>query len=413
MCGPREGFHFNFPLGPGTNYDVWEQQSERLPPLLFWPLSDREPTPDLRHPQFDSSTVPLVLVAEWAENYGHTLGNSAAWLQAHLHATPSNWASRAALVVHTPLGLALPRHWQPLVGPLVPNSPVQTFADFSARLPTEPWGSDGCSRCFADMLVCSADPEVQSTNVWQASQALVALNSPLPPSPVEAAFAGCDGDNSCLRVLFLTRSPKPFMRQVLNINELLKECNSWTYTDPKTRQAFGATCSSYQPGTDLKTNMAAMRSADAIIGLHGASMVNAFFAKPGAAMMEVFVTGWTWQIHRLWLQQDAQAQLQWWALTDPATFSPNELEESLLPHPRLYKGGQGDAKRERDRNVRVPWTGVARLLQEHASVQAAGGMSAYRARREAGQEPVHYVALPGGKLEPGGTSTMFGGPFPP
>lgn len=100
-------------------------------------------------------------------NAGHTLGNSAAWLHAHLHATPSTWAARAALVVQTPLGLALPRHWQPLVGPLVPHRPVQTLADFSARLPAEPGGSGARSRCFADMLVCSGDTELESTNVWQ------------------------------------------------------------------------------------------------------------------------------------------------------------------------------------------------------------------------------------------------------
>lgn len=31
--------------------------------------------------------------------------------------------------------------------------------------------------------------------------------------------------------------------------------------------------------------------------------------------MEVFLAGWTWQVHRIWLEQDAEAQLQWWALT--------------------------------------------------------------------------------------------------
>ncbi|KAL4444893.1 hypothetical protein ABPG77_003943 [Micractinium sp. CCAP 211/92] len=405
------GYHFNFPLGPGSNYDIWARQQEQLPPLLFRPLSDREPTPDLQRPVFDTSTVPLVLVAEWAENYGHTLGNSAAWLHAHLHVAHANWAPRAALVVQTPLGLALPSHWQPLVGPLVPHRPVQTLADFSARRLDTPRGSG--SRCFADMLVCSGDHELQSTNVWQASQALVALNSPLPKSPVESALAGCDG--TCLRVLFLTRSPKPFMRQVLNLEELVAQCNAWRHTDASSGQTFTADCSIFQPGADLKTNMAAVRSADAIVGLHGAGMANAFFAKAGAAMMEVFMAGWTWQVHRIWLQQDPGAQLQWWALTvnDTAAYSPGELEETLLPHPSLYKGGQGTEKRERDRNVHVPWPGVARLLQEYAGVQAAGGMPAYQARREAQQEPVHYVAQAGGGLEPGGTSTMFGGTFTP
>lgn len=42
----------------------------------------------------------------------------------------------------------------------------------------------------------------------------MALNSPLPPSPAEDALAGCAGNATCLCVLFLTRSPRPFMRQV-------------------------------------------------------------------------------------------------------------------------------------------------------------------------------------------------------
>ena len=70
------GFHFNFPLGLGTNYDIWQQQQERLPPLLFRPRSDREPTPDLQRAVFEPSTVPLVLVAEWAENYGAQAGSN-------------------------------------------------------------------------------------------------------------------------------------------------------------------------------------------------------------------------------------------------------------------------------------------------------------------------------------------------
>lgn len=31
--------------------------------------------------------------------------------------------------------------------------------------------------------------------------------------------------------------------------------------------------------------------------------------------MEVFSTGWTWQVHREWLDQEERPRLQWWALT--------------------------------------------------------------------------------------------------
>ncbi len=33
------------------------------------------------------------------------------------------------------------------------------------------------------------------------------------------------------------------------------------------------------------------------------------------AVFEVFSTGWTWQVHREWLDQEQRPQLQWWALT--------------------------------------------------------------------------------------------------
>ena len=41
------------------------------------------------------------------------------------------------------------------------------------------------------------------------------LNEPLPPSPVTyPKCSGSGGNSTCLRVLFLTRSPKPAVRQV-------------------------------------------------------------------------------------------------------------------------------------------------------------------------------------------------------
>lgn len=32
-------------------------------------------------------------------------------------------------------------------------------------------------------------------------------------------------------------------------------------------------------------------------------------------VMEIFSAGWTWQVHRMWMDQDPSAQLQWWGLT--------------------------------------------------------------------------------------------------
>ncbi len=48
--------------------------------------------------------------------------------------------------------------------------------------------------------------------------------------------------------------------------------------------------------------------------------------------------------------------------------------------------------------------------QDYASVQAAGGMPAYRQRRASKQAPVHYKVVAGGKLVWAGTG-IHGGAF--
>jgi len=46
-------------------------------------------------------------------------------------------------------------------------------------------------------------------------------------------------------------------------------------------------------------------------------------------------------------------------------------------------------------NMRVPWTGVARLLDELAEIRAAGGQAAYEKRREEGNAVVLAIDATG------------------
>ena len=134
---------------------VQEEKAGTLPPLMFRVAGGLEPTPDLRHPQFERGLVPLLFSPEWAINFsgcccclstcgtcgvhlphaydgvcaGHTFGNSATWLFAHLFNRNLTWSDRVALVVRTEYGLALPKFWQSLVGPLAQACPVQTLAE--------------------------------------------------------------------------------------------------------------------------------------------------------------------------------------------------------------------------------------------------------------------------------------------
>ena len=151
-----------------------------MPPLVIRAAAAREPAPDLRQPAFDAAITPLLLFAEWLENFSHSFGNSVSWVHARLQPHP-DLASRVALVLATPFGLPLPPHWQALAGPLVPARPIQSYADFSARCAGSSRGAGAAganhSRCYEELLVCRGSRQQDAVNISQAS--CRALRTPL------------------------------------------------------------------------------------------------------------------------------------------------------------------------------------------------------------------------------------------
>ena len=78
---------------------------------------------------------------------------------------------------------------------------------------------------------------------------------------------------------------------------------------------------------------------------------------------------------------------------DPKAFTPGALELLKRKQPGLYRGTAGPYKRQRDRNVKVPWAAVDAILKEVAG--ARGNMTAYR--EEVVREHRHqYLARPEG-----------------
>jgi hypothetical protein len=120
----------------------------------------------------------------------------------------------------------------------------------------------------------------------QAAQYIVRhYDSSIPASPVvyRSSSGNTTKSSRALRVLFITRSPKVAVRHMLNLDDLLEQCQGWKHTDPATGTRFSAECGVWQTGSDLKANIAAIRSADIMIGRHGAAMANGFFMKDGGA----------------------------------------------------------------------------------------------------------------------------------
>ena len=61
-------------------------------------------------------------------------------------------------------------------------------------------------------------------------------------------------DQCWLQVYTLSQSLPSL--QVMNIDSLLAQCNSWSWTDPPSNASFAAACTSYHPSAGLKAAMA-------------------------------------------------------------------------------------------------------------------------------------------------------------
>jgi hypothetical protein len=79
-------------------------------------------------------------------------------------------------------------------------------------------------------------------------------------------------------------------------------------------------------------------------------------------------------------------------LQDPAAFTPGSLELQMDAHPGLYQGPKGIFKRQRDRNMRIPWAGLERILEE---IAAAWGSEASYREAELGQRQAFEATAEG------------------
>ncbi|GAB4813596.1 hypothetical protein N2152v2_000642 [Parachlorella kessleri] len=359
---------YKFPWRTQSTSEALATEELHLPPLDVRAASSSEATPDLQHPNFAADTIPLLLYPTWQENYSHTISNNIGWLYTHLVKNNASWADMVRLVLYTPHGLPVPKHWPDLVGGLIPHG-LQSFAEFSAR-------NGNGSRCFQDLIVCTADDMDHSSNVWQAAQHIAQHYRPtLPDPPLRLITDYSQAVRSespqaaatVLQVVFAWRDGAAVV-QITNVEELRLLCSWWFYRCRTTGRLFRAACGTWE-FTNLTTSLAVAQRADVLVGLHGANMANSWFMRPGSSAIEIFPPAWPWDIHRQWLEQDPQLQLRWWGLVvkDHDAYSPGVLEQEMASRPGLDQGDMAQRKLQRNSNVRVPWAGVERVLEEVAS----------------------------------------------
>ncbi|PRW58044.1 hypothetical protein C2E21_3663 [Chlorella sorokiniana] len=154
-----------------------------LPPLQFRASSTDEALPYLAEPVFSSCTVPVVYYSHYLVNPAHMFRDNAAVMYGALN--ESSWGEHAKLVVMTAMGLSPPRFAAQVMEAVTPHMAVETWAQFSSRLPSQPapcggylpapavpqqpgsprasW-EGGPQRCFKHMFVCTNG--VNSTETW-------------------------------------------------------------------------------------------------------------------------------------------------------------------------------------------------------------------------------------------------------
>jgi hypothetical protein len=259
--------------------------------------------------------VPIVWYPfERLNNFAHVYRDNAAKILGGLQGSPG-WSAAAKLVVMTAEGLAMPRWNLDILQPLS-QLRVETWADFSARLPAAevvngngsssfvPAGhtadsedvpalsvEGGPQRCFRHMFVCT---EGLNTSSWplhglgqhlaqrygqQLSQSWGGGTAPprdgstsrLKLQPLQqqhvAAQQKQEGARTrVLRILFHKRSSTN--RQLLNVEELLRECNAWRHSSKGTGMQLRASCAEVELPS-LHAGIAAAQEADVFIGMHG------------------------------------------------------------------------------------------------------------------------------------------------
>ncbi|KAL4451870.1 hypothetical protein ABPG75_007532 [Micractinium tetrahymenae] len=403
-------------------------RTRRIPPLPMRPATAQEPTAYLQDPQFSSCTVPIFLYASWRGNFFHVFKDLSAVMYAMLRRTP--WRAHAKLVSVTPEGLPLTQPEAallPLLSPLsvqtMADFSSRLAGDYRPELDaSQPPASyeGGERRCFQAAFFCGRNfpldrgLPVEEEAALSPKQQAAALEQRVPLEPysfgqavalfkqqqaqrqqqqqggssaaasfdaisLQAAAAEAAGapqlaavtpaaerarTTGMLRIVFMKRGSEG--RQILNVAELLRRCNTWRYEPPGGGPAVTAECREVSL-PDLEAGVAAAQQADVFIGMHGANLANGWMLRPGASVIELipyqFDTGRGAMVFSTMNAKDATSQVLWWVgiLCDSSASTPGPEE----------RAGTGLSDWwPRDRSSRVPWAALKLAL---ADVVAAGG----------------------------------------
>lgn len=181
----------------------------------------------------------------------------------------------------------------------------------------------------------------------------------------ERAIGGA-GAPPVLRVLFVNRTRTKFSRSLANLPQLMLRC---AQAKPREWPAgWRVQCTSHEFGVPgrLASDIRAARRADVLVGTHGAGLINAFFMRRGAVLIEArpyrFEGPWPDRYFRGLSAIEQEIFYLQISAGSAALSSPRPSDDVSV----------WDA---RDHAVHVPWRTLKDVL--HAAMQINGSRSRY------------------------------------
>lgn len=326
-------------------------------------------------------------------NYWHSFADTTSWISDLM--ARITWAGHSKLIVATPEQFALPNHLYTLLEPLS-NMTVESLGEFSSRIPPgnpvvaggqggvkwlgqftpdKPSTWEGIpQRCFEQLMVCGRKGGKKGGgHLWNTGQTLARYYKPLAPK-INLNFSEThdqqhNNNNSTrrsLKIVFHRRSLAA-TRQLVNLQELLDQCTSWSYTEPASNIVYTLECSEWE-FTDILSSVAVSQEADVFVSLHGASEVNAYMMKPGSSIIEVIPFAFSkyagpygqFGLGSRTVSQPG-AELHWWLLQvcDSTAYKPGNYEiEKVQPEHMWF----------RDRHAILEWSALEAVLKQIASI---------------------------------------------
>eukprot|EP00884_Botryococcus_braunii_P011142 jgi/Botrbrau1/20028/Bobra.200_1s0033.2 len=270
---------------------IYRGQTTIAPPIF------RPPVAGDPKPIFSNCTLPIILFKSDESNYFHFM----------LSVMPQiyNWHAHGAVnrdvtyVLATAWGTEAPKFANPLLRPFS-RYEVVSLADFSSRLPASfPSNSTGEGRhvrCFQKVVVCHVLDHLQSyprSLDWAAPNYVYRWyheKGLLPQNPADfTPLTEGREPRTPIRVLIETRNGT--VRRLDNRESLIRECNA----DPGPWE-----CRAFIMGSNFARDIAAIRTADVFVFVHGAAGANMVYMRNDTAVIEIDPRGFAGAMEGHW-----------------------------------------------------------------------------------------------------------------